>query len=142
MYRRTTGRVKSVSADIKCVEVQIPLNWRNVNYAGTMFGGSMLAATDPIMMIQLIQLLGKQFVVWDKAVQMRFKRPARERLYVVFEFTDAELEEIRANALQHGEYTYDKTIELRTNDGTVCAVGTKTMYVAEKGFYVGKRGLT
>ena len=139
MYRRSTGRVKTVSPDCKRVEVQIPHSWKNVNYVGSIFGGSMLSATDPIMMIQLIQILGDDYVVWDKSVTMRFKRPARERLYVVFEFSDAELDEIRSAADANGEVDWEKELELKTKDGLVCAVASKTLYIATKAHYKAKR---
>lgn len=139
MYRRTTGRITSVSKDLSRVEVQIPLSWRNVNYVGSIFGGSMLSATDPILMIQLMQILGDDFIVWDKQVQMRFKRPARSRVYVVFEVTLEEIEHIKSNTLTHGEMNWDKPIVLRSKDDAVIAEATKTVYIATKAHYRAKR---
>lgn len=134
MYRRSTGRITSVSDDLHEVEVRIPLSWRNVNYVGSMFGGSMLAATDPIMMIQLLRILGDDYIVWDKAVQMRFRRPARSAVTVRFTFTDDEIDAIRAEAEASGETDWDKAIELTDASGVVVARGTKTLYVATKAF--------
>ena len=33
--------------------------------------GSLYAAVDPIYMIQLIYVLGEEYVVWDKAAEIR-----------------------------------------------------------------------
>jgi hypothetical protein len=44
----------------------MPLSWRTRNYVGTIFGGSMNSAVDPIYMVILIRRLGKDEVVWDK----------------------------------------------------------------------------
>ena len=66
-YHSTGGRVKWISADWKKVVVEIPLNWRTRNYMGTIFGGSMYSAIDPIYMIMLIRCLGPGYTVWDKA---------------------------------------------------------------------------
>ncbi|WP_412063395.1 DUF4442 domain-containing protein [Rubrivirga sp. IMCC45206] len=134
MYRRSTGRVTRVSDDLHEVEVAIPLSWRNANYVGTMFGGSLLSATDPILMIQLLHILGDGYVVWDKAVQMRFRRPARSRVTARFVFTSEEIEAIRSAADDHGETDWDKPVELVDEAGQVVAHGTKTLYVATKAF--------
>ena len=134
MYRRSTGRVRSVSDDLHEVEVAIPLSWRNVNYVGSMFGGSLLSSTDPILMIQLMHILGGGYIVWDKAVEMRFRRPARSAVRVRFTFTDDEIDAIRAAADAQGEVDWDKSIELTDASGAVVARATKTLYVATKAF--------
>lgn len=101
MYRRSTGRVTRVSPDLH--EVEIPFSWRNANYVGSMFGGSLLSATDPILMIQLLHILGDGYVVWEQAVEMRFRRPARSRVTARFELSPEEVAEIRQAADEHGE---------------------------------------
>ncbi len=132
MYRRSTGRVVAVSDDLHRVEVQIPLSWRNRNYVGTMFGGSMLSATDPIYMIQLLQILGDEFIVWDKSVELRFRRPAKTDVVARFAFEPDEVAKIREDARRRGEIDWNKPLELRDKSGNVVASGTKTLYVATK----------
>lgn len=61
------------------VKVRIKLSYKNSNYVGSIFGGSLLSATDPILMVQLINILGNKHVVWDKAAAIKFKRPAKEK---------------------------------------------------------------
>ena len=63
MYRRTTARIIYISEDLKEVKIKIPLSYKNKNYVGAIFGGSMFSATDPIYMIQLMQILGEDYVV-------------------------------------------------------------------------------
>ena len=63
MYRRTTAKLIEVSDDLSYVKIRLKLNWKNRNYAGSIFGGSMLAATDPIYMIQLIQIPCKSYLL-------------------------------------------------------------------------------
>ena len=77
MYRRSNARLIHVSEDIHNVKIKISLNYKNRNYMGTMFGGSMLSATDPIYMIQLLQILGDDYVVWDKSTNIRFKKTCK-----------------------------------------------------------------
>lgn len=83
-YRGTGGRVTYIRHDMREVRVKLPLNRKTRNYRGTMFGGSMYGAVDPVYMIMLIKLLGPEYSVWDKSASIRFKRPARDTLFARF----------------------------------------------------------
>lgn len=140
MYRRSTARIIYVADDLKNVTVKIPLSYKNKNYVGSIFGGSLFAAVDPIPMIQLMYLLEEKYIVWDKSAQIRFKRPAREHVYATFEFTKEEIEEIiqkvEANKeIEHPKITY---ITNKIGDIIYCEV-TKMIYIADKEFYKNKR---
>lgn len=139
MYRRSTGRLTKVSDDLKEVQVKIPLNWKNSNYVGSIFGGSMFSATDPIYMLQLFELLGKDYVVWDKAGSIRFKRPARETIYATFSFTDDEINQIKKDVLIQNEVDIVKQLNLVNKDGKVIAEIERIIYIADKDFYREKR---
>ncbi|MGN6185031.1 MAG: DUF4442 domain-containing protein [Thermoanaerobaculia bacterium] len=128
-YRGTGGRVKYIAGDFREVRIALPLNFRTRNYVGTIFGGSMYAAVDPIFMIMLIRNLGKGFVVWDKAASIRFRKPGRTTLYATFRIDDAELDAIRA-ATANGE-SVDRTynVELVDADGVRHASVEKIIYI-------------
>lgn len=132
MYRSSGDRITFVSADLHRVDMELPLTWRNRNYVGTMFGGSMLSATDPIYMVQLLNILGDEFVVWDKSVSFAFRRPAKGTLYAHFEYLPDEIEHIRRAAHEQGSLDREKPVELRDADDTLVASGTKTIYIATK----------
>ncbi len=140
MYRRSTARITEVSKDLLVVKIKLPISYRNRNYVNSIFGGSMFAAVDPIQMIQLIQLLGEEYVVWDKSAEIYFKRPAREDLFAEFEFTAAELEHIQSTVRQEQEMTLTKVVQLTNKDKSVvfCEV-KKVIYVATKAYYQEKR---
>lgn len=139
MYRRSTGKIISVSEDLLYIKIKIPLNWKNRNYVGTIFGGSMLSATDPIYMIQLMEILGKDYVVWDKAASIKYKRPGKETIYCEFNFTKQDIENIKNQVDQKGEIDLVKTPHLVDKQGTVIAELSKTIYIAKKAFYKEKR---
>ncbi|HMF09135.1 MAG TPA: DUF4442 domain-containing protein, partial [Thermoanaerobaculia bacterium] len=94
-YRGTGGRVTYISADFREARVEIPLNRRTRNYVGTIFGGSLYGAVDPIYMILLIRVLGPGYTVWDKAASIRFRRPGKERLFARFLLEEEEIAKIR-----------------------------------------------
>lgn len=135
MYRRTTAKLIEVSDDLHYVKIRLKLNWKNRNYAGSIFGGSMLAATDPIYMIQLIQILGDDFVVWDKAVEAKYKRPAKSIIHGEFIFTPEEIETIKQNVTKTKETDFIKTMNLVDEKQNIIATFKKTLYIADKAFY-------
>ena len=95
----------------------------------------MLSATDPIYMIQLIQILGDDFVVWDKAAAIKYKRPAKETIYAEFIFSEEEIAIIKSNVEANNEIDIEKMLVIKSDDQTVYALVTKTLYIAKKAFY-------
>jgi len=131
-YRGTGARVVYIADDYREMRVKIPLNWRTKNYVGTIYGGSMYSGIDPIYMLMLIKTLGKDFIVWDKAATIRFKRPGKETLYADFLLTQEELDEIEL--ILQTKKSVDRTynVELKNKDGkTHCSI-EKTLYIAKK----------
>jgi acyl-coenzyme A thioesterase PaaI-like protein len=131
-YRGTGGRITYIADDWREIRVAIPLSRRTRNYVGTIFGGSMYGAVDPIYMVMLIKALGPGYVVWDKSASIRFRRPGRSRLQATFILDDAELATIRA-ALET-ERAIDRVyqIELRDADGVVHAEVEKVIHIRKR----------
>jgi acyl-coenzyme A thioesterase PaaI-like protein len=128
-YRGTGGCLTYIAPDWREVRLEIPLSWRTRNYVGTIFGGSMYGAVDPIYMLMLIRRLGPDYLVWDKAATIEFKKPGRETLHAHFKVTDEELAAIRS-ALDTGKSVDRKyAVDLVTASGKVCATVEKVIYV-------------
>lgn len=131
-FRGTGGWITYIASDWKEVHVKLPLSWRTRNYVGTIYGGSMYAAIDPFYMVMLIKILGPDYVVWDKAAMIRFKKPGTDTLYARFILKEDEIKIIQ-NALQSLssiERVY--LIELADAQGTIHAVIEKTVYIRRK----------
>lgn len=139
MYRRSTGRITDVSEDLMVVKVRIPISWKNKNYVGSIFGGSLFSATDPIYMIQLIHILGDDYVVWDKSAEIKFKRPVRTHAFVEFTFTDDEIEKIKHNVATEKEISLVKDLKITDGKETLYCELKKVIYIADKDFYREKR---
>lgn len=139
MYRRTTAKIVEVSEDLYFVKIQLKPSWKNKNYVGTIFGGSMLAATDPIYMIQLLQILGDDYVVWDKAVEAQYKKPAKSKISGVFEFSQEEINNIKKQVAELGELNILKTMHLQDSKQNIIATFNKTVYIAQKSYYKQKQ---
>jgi len=132
-YRGTGGRVTYIADDWCEIRVKIPLSWRTRNYVGTIYGGSIYGAIDPIYMLMLINILGPSYTVWDKAAKMRFRKPGRETLFATFALGEDEILEIKrlADIQKSVDRIYDLEVTDRT--GVVHAQIEKTLYIARKG---------
>lgn len=131
-YRGTGGRVTYIAGDFKEVRVELPLNWRTRNLLGTTFGGSLYGAVDPQFMLMLLQLLGRDYVVWDKAASIRFRKPGRAKLYATFRLDDAEVESVKEAVAENGKVDRHYRIELLDAEGIVHAEVEKTVFVAAR----------
>ena len=140
MYRRSTARIVSASKDLLTIKIKLPITYKNRNYVNSIFGGSMFSAVDPIPMIQLIYLIGDDYVIWDKSAEISFKRPAKENLFAAFSYTLEELESIKNQVEQKNEIEIIKKTLLTNKDATItfCEVH-KTIYIAEKEYFKEKR---
>jgi acyl-coenzyme A thioesterase PaaI-like protein len=140
MYRGTGGKIVFWSSDSSEVHLRLGLNLWTRNYVGTIFGGSLFAAADPFHMLMLMKQLGPQYVVWDKAASIRFKRPARSRLYAVLRIAPEELEMIRQEVSAKGHVTRPYTIRWLDTDGQVYAEIERQCYIADKSIYEKRKG--
>jgi acyl-coenzyme A thioesterase PaaI-like protein len=131
-YRATGARITYISHDWRQVRIKLPLSWRTRNYVGTIFGGSMYGSVDPIYMVMLIKILGKGYVVWDKAATIQFKRPGKRTLYAAFDLTEEEIEEIRAALANSMSVERIYRIELVDAEGRVHATVEKTVYIRRR----------
>ena len=128
-WRGTGARVTYIAADWREVRVRLPLSWRTRNYVGTIFGGSLYGAVDPMYMIMLIHVLGPAFTVWDKSATIRFRKPGRSTLYARFRLDDEEIETIRRSLETAPSIDRVYTVELADASGAVHASVEKTISI-------------
>ncbi len=133
--RGTGVWVSFISDDYREIHIRLPLSWRTRNYVGTIFGGSIYASTDPFYMLQLMKILGKEYVVWDKSAIIKFKKPIKKTVYTRFLITDEILEEIKENVKQKESYTIDLPVLLQDKEEVIYAEIIKTIYIADKTYY-------
>jgi hypothetical protein len=131
-YRGTGAWVTYIAADFREVRIRLPLSWRTRNLVGTIFGGSLYGAADPIYLIMLIRLLGRDYVVWDKAAEIHFRKPGRTTLYAKFTIDDAELASIRDATASGDAIDRVYTVDLVDGQGVAHATISKTIYIRRK----------
>lgn len=131
-YRRTGARVTFISSDFKKVKIKLPLNWTTKNIVGTIFGGSIYAAVDPIYMVMFMNILGKDYIVWDKAAKIDFIKPGRDVLTSEFNITQILIDEIKDELENNYSITKDFTVEFFNTDNEVSARIEKTLYFRKR----------
>lgn len=121
-YRRSGARITYIDETLREVRLRLPLNWRTRNLNGTIYGGSIYAAVDPIHAVMLASLLGaKEYVAWTKEAHIRFRRQARTDLHARFVLDEEEVEAVRAELRREGKVERTYPVELRDEAGHICA---------------------
>jgi acyl-coenzyme A thioesterase PaaI-like protein len=125
-------KVTRVSADYREIDVTLKLGLANRNYFGTQFGGSLFAMTDPFFALMMMHNLGPDYVVWDKAATIRYRRPGRSDVHARFRLAAAAVARARratARGSRH-EPTFRVTIVDR-DDATIAEV-EKTLSIRRR----------
>jgi len=131
-YRGTGGRVTYIADDFREIRVKIPLSWRTRNYVGTIYGGSMYGAIDAIYMLMLIRILGPEYVIWDKAAKIRFKKPGKATLFADFRLEQDEIDEIKRLAATERSVDRVYNLELKDKNGVPHAFIEKTIFISKR----------
>ena len=131
-YLGAAVRVTHISEDFRRVEVEMPLRFYNRNYFGTHFGGSLYSMCDPFYVLMLANILGPDYIVWDKAASIRFKKPGKGLMKASFHLTEEKIAEIRAAADSQRKVEPQFQIQIKDTEGTVIAEIDKLLYVKKK----------
>jgi len=125
-------RLKYVAKDYRELRLEVPLDWRTRNYVGTIFGGSMYGAVDPVYMLMLIKNLGSSYEVWDKAATIRFKKPGRSTLHAAFRLDQDEIDLIKRQLSSADSIDRVYNIDLIDERGVSCATVEKVIHIRRK----------
>lgn len=124
--------ISRLADDYSSVDVQMKLHRWNKNLAGTHYGGSIFSMTDPFYAVILANNLGKDYIVWDKAAEIRFKKPGMGIISAHFNISKERLKEIRQTADQEAKAEPKFTVLVHDETGDVVAEVGKTLYVRRK----------
>ena len=125
-------RIAHIAPDMKAVDVEMKLRFWNANYVGTHFGGSLFAMTDPFYMLMLMANLGRDYIVWDKAANIRYRKPGKGRVRARFRLTDAQLDDIRDKLKTLPKYEPVFQVEVMDEADEVVAIVEKLLHVRKK----------
>jgi hypothetical protein len=83
-------------------------------------------------MLMLMEALGRDYVVWDKAASIRFRKPGKGTVRAEFRLTEQQLEEIRGKLTSQEKYEPVFLVEVQDEAGNVIAEVQKTVHIKRK----------
>ena len=92
-------------------------------------------------MIMLATNLGPEFVVWDKAASIRYRKPGQGRVHAEFRLSEERLAEVRAAIEVDGWYDARFEVEVKDDEGGVVAAVERVIYCANKKIHEERRRL-
>lgn len=125
-------RIRRMTEDLREIDVEMKLRRWNANYVGTHYGGSLYSMADPFYMLMLIDNLGHDYIVWDKAASIRFRKPGRGTVRAEFRLTQQQLDELRAQVDAQGKIEPTFTVQVRDEQGEVVAEVEKLLHIRRK----------
>lgn len=121
-----------IAEDYRHIKVEMGLHFYNKNYMGTQFGGSLYAMVDPWYMLMLIKNLGDDYIVWDKAATINFKKPGRSTVYAEFVLTPEDIDDVRSTVEKSVKMDKHFHVEIFDEEGKLIAEVDKVVYVRKK----------
>ncbi len=125
-------RITRMSDDLREIVVEMKLHWWNANYVKTHYGGSLYSMADPFYMVMLIENLGRDYIVWDKAATIRFRKPGKGTVRAEFRLTQEQIDSLRAQADAQGKIEPTFNVQMRDEQGEVVAEVEKLLHIRRK----------
>jgi acyl-coenzyme A thioesterase PaaI-like protein len=108
------------------------MHFWNANYVGTHFGGSLFAMTDAFYMLMLMANLGPDYIVWDKAATIRYRKPGKGTVRAEFRLSDSQIDDIREKLKTLPKVEPVLTVEVKDDSGVLIAEVEKVLHVRKK----------
>ena len=87
---------------------------------------------DPHLMLMLMQLLGEDYAVWDKAAEVEFVSPGKGTVSSTISIQEDDLEEIIHHTNSGDAHFPEFDIRVLNPNGDLVAKVRKTLYVRKK----------
>jgi acyl-coenzyme A thioesterase PaaI-like protein len=129
VFRATGAWITHISADMRFVELELPLKLKTRNPLGTMCGGNMYSAVHGIYLVMLMKNLGRDYACMDRLSIIKFLKPGKGTLYAQFELTQAEIDEVKFLVEKNGRTDRQYLVELKDANGMVCGEVTCTVNI-------------
>jgi len=124
--------IRSRTIDERTIRVEMKLTPFNKNIVGVHFGGSLYAMCDPWFMLILMRVLGKDYIVWDKAASIKFIKPGRSAVSATFHIPQERVDEIILATANGEKFEPTFTVDVLDKEGQLVARVEKLIYVKRK----------
>jgi len=124
--------IRARTLDERTIRVEMKLTPFNQNIVGVHFGGSLYAMCDPWFMLILMRVLGKDYIVWDKAASIKFIKPGRSAVSATFHIPQERVDEIILATANGEKFEPTFTVDVLDKEGQLVARVEKLIYVKRK----------
>lgn len=131
-YWFTGIRIKGWVERYTAIKVTMRLRLHNRNFFGTHFGGSLYAMCDPFFVFIAAANFGDNYVIWDQAATIRFRRPGRGVVTAIFRISKEQLEQMKQEVDMKGRKSFTLDAIVRDQQGEIVAELDKTIYIRRK----------
>lgn len=125
-------RIREYSSTGNSYLVEMKLRWYNRNVAGTHFGGSLYAMTDPFFVFAAYSHFGDDYIIWDKSASIEYVRPGVGTVTALFEIPEYKLVEMKTEVDKIGKNTYHFQAEILDSKNRVVSKVNKEIYIRKK----------
>ncbi|MFI5337439.1 MAG: PaaI family thioesterase [Opitutales bacterium] len=131
-YRRSGARITRIAEDLMEIDIRLPLNRATSNLHGTIYGGAIYAAVDPLHAVMVATHLGPDYHIWMKSARIEFRRPGRTDLHARVRLHAHELEEIRAALITAHKVDREFSVSLVDTKGEPAAHVYLTVHIRRR----------
>jgi hypothetical protein len=125
-------KIEHVSNDMLKLRIRLKKRFWNRNLVGTAYGGSIYSMVDPFYMAMLLNHLKKEFIIWDKSSNVRFRKPGTTDLLADFELTHKDLEDIRTRMQTEERFDWERMVHVKDTEGNTIAEVNKVIHIRRK----------
>ena len=122
-------KVLSVSDDLLEVVVRLKSSFWNKNYYGTHYGGSLYSMTDPFFVFMLSHQLGKGYILWDQAAEIKFKKAIKDQVTITFRLNEQDVQKVKEMTAEGRPYRPVYSANIIGPNHELIAEVSKTLYV-------------
>lgn len=125
-------RIVTISPDLRRATVRVRRGLLTGNLNGSTFGGTVFAAFDPVCAILYWQILahrGVRVQAWLRGASIRYVRPAKSALTLVFEIGEQDVEDALAALRAGGRFTRSHHVIATDAAGEICAEADTEVYL-------------
>ena len=125
-------KVLRIADDYREIEVALKQKWFNKNIVGSHFGGSLYAMVDPFYMLMLMNILGNEYIVWDKFAGIDFIAPGKGTVTAKFTLNETQIENIKQETDSCDKYIAVLPVDIKDDKTEIVATAIKHIYVRRK----------
>ena len=126
--------LKEISDDYMEMKVVLRRALFNINFHKTIFGGSIFSACDPYfptMYYHIFKNKGRKLIIWLKAAEIQYLKPADSNLKLHFEISENEMQLAEKTLNDKGKFEIWHTVEAINKKGVICARAKMLVYLRD-----------